>query len=1231
VIDRIQRTVLVVDDSPEDCEMYCRYLVRLQEYNYRVIVANLGQEGLAQYQQQHLDAVLLDYRLPDMDGLEFIAALQTQGQKLTLPVIMVTGEGNEAIAVQAIKAGAQDYLVKGNITPEKLHLAVNATIKSVELQTQLQERIEREYLIAEISQKVYQSLKLDDVLNTTVEEVRHFLQCDRVLVFHLEADGSGMVMAESVGAEWRSILATKIYDPCLVEGYIEQYRQGLVTSKTDISDGSIDPCHLELLAQFQVRANLVVPILHEDQFWGLLIAHHCAAPRQWHPSETNLLQQLATQVSIAIRQAELYQQVQSELAERQRTEEILRDKEEKLRLALEASQMGTWDWNILTNEVQWSASKEMLFGLAPGELNQSYDQFIDRLFPEDRDRVLTAINTAITTDVDYDIEFRVVYPDGKIHWTLSQGKVFYDSTGQPTRMAGIDLDITDRKQSEVEIRQSEYQVRRILNNLFSFVGVMTPDGVLIEANRTALEAASLSPNDVLGKPFPDTYWWSYSPEIQAQLGVAIQQAAAGETIRYDVQVRLGEEKFIIIDFCLAPLLDDTGRVEYLIPSGIDITARKQAEEDLRNSEEFKKRILESSHDCIKVLDLDARLLYMNVGGMCLLEIDDLTPFLNTEWLCFWQEEYRQVATTAIIQAKAGETGKFQGFCPTAKGAPKCWDVVVTPIHDSSGQVIQLLSVSRDITDHKQAETSLREQTKLLQVILSSMGDALIAANQQGEFTIFNEAAQRIFGPLSNEISPDKWANTYGLFLPDQKTLFPKDEVPLLRALRGELVTDIEVFVRHAQASEGRWISASAYPLRDDGHDIKGGLVVCRDITERKESEIERDRILQLEQTARTEAERANRIKDEFLAVLSHELRSPLSPILGWAKLLQTRQFDAAQTAKALATIERNAKLQTELIDDLLDVAKILRGKLNLNVAPVNLNLIIEAALDTVSTAATAKSILVEPMLLQVGQVLGDATRLQQVIWNLISNAIKFTPHGGHIDIRLQRVDNQAQLTITDTGKGIKPDFIPHIFEAFRQEDFSVSRKHGGLGLGLAIVYSLVELHGGTITATSLGEGQGATFTVQLPLLNNARKQIDQFPEQEPDLTGIRILTVDDEPDSRELLTVLLMQYGAEVMAVESAKDVLTTLESFQPDVLVSDIGMPEMDGYTLMRHIRTLPLEQGGQIPAIALTSYAREIDQQQTLAAGFQRHVAKPINPSQLAQVIIWTLNKSSETVRNR
>jgi signal transduction histidine kinase/ActR/RegA family two-component response regulator len=393
-----------------------------------------------------------------------------------------------------------------------------------------------------------------------------------------------------------------------------------------------------------------------------------------------------------------------------------------------------------------------------------------------------------------------------------------------------------------------------------------------------------------------------------------------------------------------------------------------------------------------------------------------------------------------------------------------------------------------------------------------------------------------------------------------------------------------------------------------------------DLIEQRQDEAQRKQLLAQEQAAREEAERANRIKDEFLAVLSHELRSPLNPILGWSRLLQSRKLDETKTVQALSTIERNAKLQSELIEDLLDVSRILQGKLSLNVAPVNLASIIRAAMETVRLAADAKSIQVEASLEpDVGLVSGDSTRLQQVIWNLLSNAVKFTPPGGQVNIRLERLQGSAHIRVSDTGQGIAPDFLPYVFDYFRQANATTTRKFGGLGLGLAIVRHLVELHGGTVRAESLGEGQGATFVVRLPLMPTPLKanQDEPSPEQSLDLNGIKILVVDDETDTRELLVFLLEEQGAQVTAATSAHEALLVLTQAKPDVLLSDIGMPDMDGYMLIQQVRTLAPEQGGQIPAIALTAYAGETNQQQVIAAGFQQHISKPIEPEVLVSAI--------------
>jgi PAS domain S-box-containing protein len=378
-----------------------------------------------------------------------------------------------------------------------------------------------------------------------------------------------------------------------------------------------------------------------------------------------------------------------------------------------------------------------------------------------------------------------------------------------------------------------------------------------------------------------------------------------------------------------------------------------------------------------------------------------------------------------------------------------------------------------------------------------------------------------------------------------------------------------------------------------------------------------------------QAQAVNRIKDEFLATLSHELRSPLNGILGWAQLLRRRHLDSETTSQGLETIERNAKAQVQLIDDLLDISRVIRGKLRLDVRPINLIPVIEAAIDAMRPAADAKEISlkwdVDP---DAGLISGDPDRLQQVLWNLLSNAIKFTPKQGEVTVRLQRAETQVEITVSDTGKGINPDFLPFVFERFRQADGSLTRSYGGLGLGLAIVRHLIELHGGTVQAFSPGEGQGSTFTVKLPLFTGesdsySHSQTEHLPlphdsaARVPRLDRVRVLVVDDEADTRTLLATALKDCGAEVETAASAEAAIAQLDQFQPQILVSDIGLPYIDGYALIRQIRQRCAEEGGDIPAIALTAYARQEDRRQALLAGFQTQIAKPINPNELVVVV--------------
>jgi signal transduction histidine kinase/CheY-like chemotaxis protein len=388
--------------------------------------------------------------------------------------------------------------------------------------------------------------------------------------------------------------------------------------------------------------------------------------------------------------------------------------------------------------------------------------------------------------------------------------------------------------------------------------------------------------------------------------------------------------------------------------------------------------------------------------------------------------------------------------------------------------------------------------------------------------------------------------------------------------------------------------------------------------------------------ARRAAEDANRLKDEFLCAVSHELRTPLTAINGWALMLHRGHLDSTQSARALESIVRNAKSQNHIIDDLLDVSRIITGKMRLNFAPLNLGSVIEAAIETISPAAEAKGIRLSAQLDPAADTMsGDAERLQQAVWNLLSNAVKFAPNGGRVEVSLKRADSHVEIVVTDNGQGIKPEFLPYVFEHFRQEDSGTSRRHGGLGLGLAIVRHIVELHGGTARAASEGLGKGATFTVSLPIARRPDAPPDESRDEAagwrltganlPSVAGARALVVEDDADARELIALILVKGGSEVRTANSAPEALAACDDWRPDILIADIGMPGEDGYTLMKKLRARESERGGHIPAIALTAYARREDRLRALSAGYERHVTKPVEPVELLAVVASLTNRNS------
>jgi PAS domain S-box-containing protein len=555
---------------------------------------------------------------------------------------------------------------------------------------------------------------------------------------------------------------------------------------------------------------------------------------------------------------------------------------------------------------------------------------------------------------------------------------------------------------------------------------------------------------------------------------------------------------------------------------------------------------------------------------------------------------------------------------------------------ADGKLVGAINMLVDVTERNQADVAQKAadiaQAKLAAIIESS-DDAIVSKTLDGIITSWNGSAERLFGYTEAEAI----GKSIYLIVPSDRA---DEEAQIISRLRkGERIEHFDTQRLH---KDGRLldISVTISPVRDSSGKIIGASKIAREISDRKRLEEDRERLLDAERYAREQAQHVNRMKDEFLATLSHELRTPLNAVMGWARLLTSGHMSPADMRDAGQVIERNARLQKQLIDDLLDMSRIISGKLRLEVQRVDPITVIKDAIDTIQSSADAKGIRIERILDSLtGPVSGDPARLQQIVWNLLSNAIKFTPRGGRVQVVLQRADSQIQLVVSDTGQGINPEFLPDLFSRFSQADASTNRRHGGLGLGLAIVKQLVELQGGCIDAKSDGPGKGASFIVHLPVLvlkeTTDRDEISPGAAAEmysagsrTDLSALTVLVVDDERDARELIKRLLNESGAQVLTSESAADALDMLANQDqiPDMLISDIGMPGIDGYDFLRKVRKINGGACARIPAIALTAFARSEDRTRALRAGYIAHVAKPVEPSELLATIAVVAGRVEE-----
>jgi PAS domain S-box-containing protein len=1024
--------------------------------------------------------------------------------------------------------------------------------------------------------------------------------------------------------------------------------------------------------------------------------------------------------------------VVSDITERKAAEQALRMKKQQLESLLSGAPLGVAFFDRQHRYVQVNETLAAINGIpAAGHVGRTIEGLLpvtaasvgpvlDRIF--DTGEVVANLELSGETPRE---------PGVQRHWLAG----FYpvrDAHGVAL-VGGWVIEITERKRAELSLRDSEHFTRRVLDNLYAFVGVMATDGTLLEANRAPLEAAGITPSDVLGQKFWDSYWWSYSPQLQAQVRGWCERAAAGEIIRCDVPVRTTGDGRMWIDFQLAPLRNGEGQITHLIPSAMDLSARRETEAALRASEEFSRTVLESSPDCVKVLDSEGRLQFMNANGRCLMEIDDFEQLRGQLWWNLWPPAEAPMVREAVEKARHGEAAHFQAFRPTAKGTPKWWDVIVAPVPDEPGDRggRRLISVSRDVTARRAIEHTLRQNAELFSRLIEQAPTGMYVVDAEFRLTQVNALAAPVFGTIDPLIGRDLaeimdilWGPEVGgqctqifrhtlatgeryvsppfseqrfdlgveqafeweaqrVTLPDgrhgvvcyfheitarqraERALRESEEQVRMateatgvgiwqwNVLTGRIKWDAQMFRIYGMSPTADgfvryedW-SGSVLPeelpaqeallqdtvrrlgngsrefrirRRDDGQcrTIQSVETVRASVRGQTEWVVGTNLDVSMRLQMEEELKEAARRKDEFLATLAHELRNPLAPVRNSLELMRRSGGNTAIVERARVTMERQVGQMVRLIDDLLDVSRITRGRLDLKQERIDLativNLAVEACQPHCELAGQELRVIVptEPIHLHV-----DPARLAQVFGNLLNNASKYTPSGGRIWLTADVQGDEVAVSVRDTGIGIPPDMLPKVFDLFTQVDQSQERSKGGLGIGLALAKQLTEMHGGTLTARSDGPHRGSEFVVRLPIVTEARNPAGTAPVAEGSApsTVRRILVVDDNRDAAESLAALLTLNGNQTELARDGLEAVEKAESFRPDVILLDIGLPKMNGYDACRRIRAQPWGVGVLI--LAQTGWGQEGDRRATQDAGFDGHLVKPVDPGVLFDLL--------------
>jgi PAS domain S-box-containing protein len=958
-----------------------------------------------------------------------------------------------------------------------------------------------------------------------------------------------------------------------------------------------------------------------------------------------------------------------DITERKQAETALQFALQKLNFHVENTPLAVVEWNHEFRVRRWSASAERLFGWTPEDVFYKHPTEWPFVFAEDAQAVNKILSGLLdgseTRNISRNRNYR---KDGSVVECEWYNSALCDKQGNLISVLSLVLDVTERSIASEKIIYLNRALQRRVKELQTLLDVI-PIGIAIaedhecrqiKINPALAKLLGLQTHDnaSLSVPQRAADFSIYQNGRQLALEELPMRYAAThgvEILDFEVDIQHRDRRIVKLVEYAAPLFDEEGQSRGSVGVFLDITERKATEEALRLSEERYRSLAEALPQLVCLSRPDGIIEYCNQRWFDYTGLT-LEQTQNSRGLQHIHPQDRQSFLTHWRQALAtGQSYSVEFRLRRYDGIYR-WHLANTvPIKTEDGRIMAWLGTATDTDDQRrnqEQERFLAEVSKTLahsldyQTTLESVARLMVPRIADWcAIDIVDKTEASLERLAVAHINPEKVALAWELhrrYPPDLN--LDVGVAKVLRTSQSELYPEIpdELLVYSARDEEHLRIlrelqlsSALCVPLVARGRTLgvitlvregksqcyeASDLALVEELAQRSALAVDNARLYK-------EAQEANRLKDEFLATLSHELRTPLNSILGWAQILRTRSLSAEKISKALETIERNARNQSQLIEDLLDVSRIITGKLRLNVEQVNLMAVIDAALDSVRPALESKGLqLVTALDPNLGPVAGDSDRLQQVVWNLLSNAIKFTPPGGRISVSLICQESEVELEVSDTGQGITPEFLPFVFERFRQADGSTTRAFGGLGLGLTIVQYLTELHGGSVSVFSAGKGQGATFTVRLPLMlmcylpqesESDSLTTDPRLTTAPSLEGLRVLVVDDEGDTREFLTIVLEDAGAQVLAATSVPEALAALPVFEPDVLISDIAMPFEDGYSLIRKVRAMETNNGKSLPAAALTAYARDEDRTQALLAGFQLHVPKPLSAAELRAVV--------------